>query len=444
MYSMDGGVGGLEHPSLSPHTSSYSSYLPHSISTHPPPPLTSSASILNLTADFSASSPMHTDHMGDQHTYKTEPTTPTACQQPLLSTEQYPNYPCNSFTPSPSSSGCESPRTPGPSYTYYPPPQLNTETNSTERLSVPYPAPTPPLSATHQSKEAPHNIPSIPDHHNESFQEKPRGCGQFTDEQVDCICDSLQQREEIESLANFLSKWDTERHMGAEKDLSDAVMRAKATVAFHTGNYRDLYAIMEGREFAPRYHAELQEMWYKAHYKEAEKIRARPLGAVDKYRLRRKYPLPRTIWDGEETVYCFKERSRNSLKEMYKVNRYPTPDEKRTLAKKTGLTLTQVSNWFKNRRQRDRTPGCRGELDGLGSPDGMDPMLDLNKYQTPGCYSPKFSYEAFQNNRGLGLGLMGMKSEPWLHMSNQSSYQVPAGYSPYGVSATGSPGVGHI
>ena len=40
--------------------------------------------------------------------------------------------------------------------------------------------------------------------------------------------------------------------------------------------------------------------------------------------------------------------------------RYPTPDEKRQLSKKTGLTLTQVSNWFKNRRQRDRTPGMRG------------------------------------------------------------------------------------
>ena len=27
-----------------------------------------------------------------------------------------------------------------------------------------------------------------------------------------------------------------------------------------------------------RYHHELQEMWYRAHYHEAEKIRARPLG----------------------------------------------------------------------------------------------------------------------------------------------------------------------
>ena len=71
-------------------------------------------------------------------------------------------------------------------------------------------------------------------------------------------------------------------------------------------------------------------------------------GAVDKYRLRRKYPLPRTIWDGEETVYCFKEKSRNSLKECYKHNRYPTPDEKRQLAKKTGLTLTQVREYALN------------------------------------------------------------------------------------------------
>jgi hypothetical protein len=39
---------------------------------------------------------------------------------------------------------------------------------------------------------------------------------------------------------------------------------------------------------------------------QAEKIRGRPLGAVGKYRVRRKFPLPRTIWDGEETSYCFK------------------------------------------------------------------------------------------------------------------------------------------
>ena len=38
----------------------------------------------------------------------------------------------------------------------------------------------------------------------------------------------------------------------------------------------------------------------------------------------------------------------------YNTNPYPAPREKRELADSTGLTTTQVSNWFKNRRQRDR------------------------------------------------------------------------------------------
>lgn len=49
-----------------------------------------------------------------------------------------------------------------------------------------------------------------------------------------------------------------------------------------------------------------------AHYVEAEKLRGRPLGAVGKYRVRRKFPLPRTIWDGEETSYCFKVKIRRN------------------------------------------------------------------------------------------------------------------------------------
>jgi len=174
----------------------------------------------------------------------------------------------------------------------------------------------------------------------------------FSPEQVACVCEALQQKGDIDRLARFLwSLPPSELLRGSE-----AVLKARATVAFHRGSYRELYAILESHTFECSNHAFLQNLWYKAHYMEAQKIRGRPLGAVDKYRLRRKYPLPKTIWDGEETVYCFKEKSRQALKDCYKANRYPTPDEKRNLAKKTGLTLTQVSNWFKNRRQRDRTP----------------------------------------------------------------------------------------
>lgn len=187
----------------------------------------------------------------------------------------------------------------------------------------------------------------------------------FTLEQVACLCEALQQARNLDRLARFL--WSLPPGDLLRSD--EAVLRAQAAVAFHRENYKELYGILESHNFDSKYHNELQQMWYKAHYREAEKIRGRPLGAVDKYRLRRKYPLPKTIWDGEDTVYCFKEKSRIALKECYKVNRYPTPDEKRTLAHKTGLTLTQVSNWFKNRRQRDHAPhrrasGASGRVSG--------------------------------------------------------------------------------
>uniref|UniRef100_A0A8C6XMQ7 SIX homeobox 4 n=1 Tax=Naja naja TaxID=35670 RepID=A0A8C6XMQ7_NAJNA len=185
----------------------------------------------------------------------------------------------------------------------------------------------------------------------------------FSPDHVACVCEALQQGGNLDRLARFL--WSL-----PQSDLlrgNESLLKARALVAFHQGLYAELYGILESHSFDAANHPLLQELWYKARYTEAERARGRPLGAVDKYRLRRKFPLPRTIWDGEETVYCFKEKSRNALKELYKQNRYPSPAEKRNLAKITGLSLTQVSNWFKNRRQRDRNPAepqSKSESDG--------------------------------------------------------------------------------
>jgi Transcriptional regulator, SIX1, N-terminal SD domain/Homeodomain len=140
----------------------------------------------------------------------------------------------------------------------------------------------------------------------------------------------------------------------------ESVLVARCVVAFHTGDFTELYRIIESRPFSRRNHARLQELWLRAHYAETERARGRPLGAVGKYRVRRKYPLPPTIWDGDETSYCFKEKSRTILKDCYARNPYPSPREKRALAEITELTTTQVSNWFKNRRQRDRANEAKG------------------------------------------------------------------------------------
>lgn len=172
----------------------------------------------------------------------------------------------------------------------------------------------------------------------------------FTQEQVACVCEVLQQAGNVERLGRFL--WSLPACDKLHNN--ESVLKAKAIVAFHRGNFKELYRILESNTFSPHNHPKLQALWLKAHYVEAERLRGRPLGAVGKYRVRRKFPLPRTIWDGEETSYCFKEKSRSVLRDWYAHNPYPSPREKRELAEATGLTTTQVSNWFKNRRQRDR------------------------------------------------------------------------------------------
>ncbi|KAG8429244.1 hypothetical protein GDO86_017951 [Hymenochirus boettgeri] len=139
----------------------------------------------------------------------------------------------------------------------------------------------------------------------------------FTQEQVACVCEVLQPRGNLERLGRFLWSLPACDHLHK----NESVLKAKAV----------------------------------------GKLRGRPLGAVGKYRVRRKFPLPRTIWDGEETSYCFKEKSRGVLREWYAHNPYPSPREKRELAEATGLTTTQVSNWFKNRRQRDRAAELKKE-----------------------------------------------------------------------------------
>ena len=182
---------------------------------------------------------------------------------------------------------------------------------------------------------------------NSNFQTPSFG---FTQEQVACVCEVLQQSNSIDKLAYFLWSLPPCDHLHK----NESVLKAKAVVSFHQRKFRELYKILENNHFLPHNHSKLQQLWLTAHYLEAENIKGRPLGAVGKYRVRRKFPLPRTIWDGEETSYCFKEKSRTVLREWYAHNPYPSPREKRELAEATGLTTTQVSNWFKNRRQRDR------------------------------------------------------------------------------------------
>ncbi|XP_056152839.1 homeobox protein SIX3b [Lampris incognitus] len=192
----------------------------------------------------------------------------------------------------------------------------------------------------------------------------------FTAAQVASVCDALEETGDVARLARFL--WSLPMGAGTRGDLiaeQESVRRARAVVAYHSGRYRELYRILETHRFARASHGKLQAMWLEAHYREAERLRGRPLGPVDKYRVRKRFPMPRTIWDGERRTHCFRERTRGLLRECYLQDPYPNPGKKRELAHATGLTPTQVGNWFKNRRQRDRAAAAKNRL----QPHGLGP-----------------------------------------------------------------------
>ncbi|XP_032586141.1 protein Optix [Drosophila mojavensis] len=246
----------------------------------------------------------------------------------------------------------------------------------------------------------------------------------FSAAQVEIVCKTLEDSGDIERLARFL--WSLPVALPNMHEIlnCEAVLRARAVVAYHVGNFRELYAIIENHKFTKASYGKLQAMWLEAHYIEAEKLRGRSLGPVDKYRVRKKFPLPPTIWDGEQKTHCFKERTRSLLREWYLQDPYPNPTKKRELAKATGLNPTQVGNWFKNRRQRDRAAaaknriqhnqnnsgmGCRSRrADGVASPtpsDSSDSDISL------GTHSPVPSSLQLQHSPGsMSNGANGEES----------------------------------
>ncbi|KAL8219833.1 UNVERIFIED_CONTAM: hypothetical protein K2H54_034631 [Gekko kuhli] len=189
----------------------------------------------------------------------------------------------------------------------------------------------------------------------------------FSPEQVSCVCEALLQAGDPGRLGRFLGSLPADEARRLEAAAGESLAKARALLAFQRGDFGELYRLVQSRPFGAPHHPFLQDLYLRARYREAEVARGRPLGAVDKYRLRKKFPLPATIWDGEETVYCFKRRSRAALRDSYGRSRYPSPEQKRRLARDTGLSLTQVSNWFKNRRQRDRSGGQGGGGGGGGA-----------------------------------------------------------------------------
>nr|XP_006128996.1 homeobox protein SIX6-like isoform X1 [Pelodiscus sinensis]XP_014431939.1 homeobox protein SIX6-like isoform X1 [Pelodiscus sinensis] len=86
------------------------------------------------------------------------------------------------------------------------------------------------------------------------------------------------------------------------------------------------------------------------------------LGGLDQHSSCRRQSSTFPKSNMQHKASSFKEKTRNLLREWYLQDPYPNPSHKRQLAHATGLTPTQVGNWFKNRRQRDRAASAKHRL----------------------------------------------------------------------------------
>uniref|UniRef100_A0A0N5AN19 Homeobox domain-containing protein n=1 Tax=Syphacia muris TaxID=451379 RepID=A0A0N5AN19_9BILA len=179
---------------------------------------------------------------------------------------------------------------------------------------------------------------------------------EFSQEQIDCICEALYRAKDGKKLAQLFAGNDYNL-MLYHCQHSNVVIRAYLYMLFYCQRFEEFFQVIASHTFEQKYFKELQDLWYEAHYAQNEQRRQKELGAVEKYRLRQKYKPPMTIWDGEETIYNFKENARKVLRIFYKRNKYPTLEEKNEISKLTDLKIVQISNWFKNRRQRDKPRG---------------------------------------------------------------------------------------
>ena len=127
------------------------------------------------------------------------------------------------------------------------------------------PSPPTPQTASNQHMALP-NLTSSTSHGNLVGSERIV----FNVDQVTCVCEALQQSGDHERLASFLWQLPVE-HVSRQ---DEPLLKARAAVAFHRGDFRELYSILDGHEFASSSHPSLQQMWYKAHYLEAQKVRS--------------------------------------------------------------------------------------------------------------------------------------------------------------------------
>lgn len=79
----------------------------------------------------------------------------------------------------------------------------------------------------------------------------------FTMEQIECVCEVLQNTENFNRLKHFVWSLPT----CGKVQRNECVVKSKAILAFNQGRYRELYRILESHHFSTKNHEALQTLW---------------------------------------------------------------------------------------------------------------------------------------------------------------------------------------
>jgi len=71
----------------------------------------------------------------------------------------------------------------------------------------------------------------------------------FGADQVARVCETLEESGDVERLAWFLWSLPADAHVQAELNRNESVVRARALVAYHAGNFADLFRLPETFRF---------------------------------------------------------------------------------------------------------------------------------------------------------------------------------------------------
>lgn len=186
------------------------------------------------------------------------------------------------------------------------------------------------------------------------FQKANNKASPYSKEHVVTICENLINTGNLTRLQRFLGTLKSYRVY----DQLEIVALAKAYVAFKTLQFQKLYEILSLNTFSPKYHPQLLRLWMAARSILAANIYQKQTTVAQKNSELHnsvKKPFNHFAKIANEGSYYFSSDIRVKLNKAYEKTMYPTSKEKTDLAKQTQLTVTQVSNWFKNKRQRART-----------------------------------------------------------------------------------------